>query len=534
MRNFFQFLRILRTLIKYRLDYLILSSSLLKSFKPLVYLTPWHYFPSKKLSRGERIRLALEELGPVFIKFGQTLSTRRDLLPDDIGDELAKLQDTCPPFSEKESKSIIEKNLGSSVGELFKSFDDKPLASASIAQVHTATTHNNEEIIIKVVRPGIEKLIKRDVGLLYAFASLAESHPIGKRLRPKEVIEEFEGIIYNELNMMIEAANASLLGKNFSDSDLLYVPKVHWEFCRSNILVTERIYGTPVNNIEALIENKTDLKVLAENGVIIFFTQVFDHNFFHADMHPGNIFVGKNDQYTGVDFGIMGTLSEEDQYFLAQNFLAFFNQDYKRVAQVHLESGWIPEGTNVLEFENAIRSVCEPIFQKPLNEISFAQVLLSLAKEARRFDMTIQPQLLLLYKTLFNIEGLGRTLYPNLDLWATAKPYLEKLTKDKYSIKGSLKKISDKLPELVSELPELPMLVINALKQIESGAHKQENSKKQTEAIISQLQSNLSKQRSAIFAASLVILAGILATQSMWLFAGVSSSLSFLIWLRSR
>ena len=363
---------------------------------------------------------------------------------------------------------------------------------------------------------------------------MAESHPIGKRLRPKEVIEEFEGIIYNELNMMIEAANASLLGKNFSDSDLLYVPKVHWEFCRSNILVTERIYGTPVNNIEALIENKTDLKVLAENGVIIFFTQVFDHNFFHADMHPGNIFVGKNDQYTGVDFGIMGTLSEEDQYFLAQNFLAFFNQDYKRVAQVHLESGWIPEGTNVLEFENAIRSVCEPIFQKPLNEISFAQVLLSLAKEARRFDMTIQPQLLLLYKTLFNIEGLGRTLYPNLDLWATAKPYLEKLTKDKYSIKGSLKKISDKLPELVSELPELPMLVINALKQIESGAHKQENSKKQTEAIISQLQSNLSKQRSAIFAASLVILAGILATQSMWLFAGVSSGLSFLIWLRSR
>ena len=396
----------------------------------MVYLTPWHYFPSKKLSRGERIRLALEELGPVFIKFGQTLSTRRDLLPDDIGDELAKLQDTCPPFSEKESKSIIEKNLGSSVGELFKSFDYKPLASASIAQVHIATTHNNEEIIIKVVRPGIEKLIKRDVGLLYAFASLAESHPIGKRLRPKEVIEEFEGIIYNELNMMIEAANASLLGKNFSDSDLLYVPKVHWEFCRSNILVTERIYGTPVNNIEVLIENKTDLKVLAENGVIIFFTQVFDHNFFHADMHPGNIFVGKNDQYTGVDFGIMGTLSEEDQYFLAQNFLAFFNQDYKRVAQVHLESGWIPEGTNVLEFENAIRSVCEPIFQKPLNEISFAQVLLGLAKEARRFDMTIQPQLLLLYITLFKIEGLGRTLYPNLDLWATAKPYLEKLTKD--------------------------------------------------------------------------------------------------------
>ena len=473
-----------------------------------MYLTPWHYFPSKKLARGERIRLALEELGPVFIKFGQTLSTRRDLLPDDIGDELAKLQDTCPPFPEKESKSIIEKNLGASVGDLFKSFDDKPLASASIAQVHTATTHGSEEIIIKVVRPGIEKLIKRDVSLLYAFAGLAENHPVGKRLRPKEVVEEFEGIIYNELNMMIEAANASLLGKNFNGSDLLYVPKVHWEFCRSNILVTERIYGTPVNDIETLRKNKTDLKVLAENGVIIFFTQVFDHNFFHADMHPGNIFVGKNDQYTGVDFGIMGTLSEEDQYFLAQNFLAFFN---------HLESGWIPQGTNVLEFENAIRSVCEPIFQKPLNEISFAQVLLSLAKEARRFDMTIQPQLLLLYKTLFNIEGLGRTLYPNLDLWATAKPYLEKLAKDKYSIKNSIKKISANLPELVAELPELPMLVINALKQIESGTHKKEDSKKQTDAIISQLLENSSKQRSIILASSLLILAGILVTQSMWI-----------------
>ena len=534
MKSLFRFIGILRTLIRYRLDHLILSTSFLKSLRPLIYLTPWHYFPSKKLTRGERIRLALEELGPIFIKFGQTLSTRRDLLPDDIGMELAKLQDKCPPFPAAESKLIIEKALGDKTSILFSSFDDSPLASASIAQVHTAVTQNGEEIIIKVVRPGIEKQIKRDISLLYALASLAEKHSDGKRLRPKEAVEEFEGIIYNELNMMVEAANASLLGKNFNNSDLLYVPKVHWDLCRSNILVTERIYGTPVNDIVALKKKNVDFKSLAEDGVIIFFTQVFDHNFFHADMHPGNIFVGENNQYTGVDFGIMGTLTEADQYYLAQNFMAFFNQDYKRVSQVHLESGWIPEGTNVMEFENAIRSVCEPIFEKPLSEISFGQVLLSLLKEAKRFDMEVQPQLLLLYKTLLNIEGLGRSLYPDLDLWATAKPYLEKLAKEKYSFKSSLNKFSDQLPQIVSELPEIPMLVINALKQIESGALKTENSKKQTEAIVIQLKENASKQRSSFIAISFLLVSAFLATQSVWAWAIPSSILSIIFWLRSR
>ena len=333
---------------------------------------------------------------------------------------------------------------------------------------------------------------------------------------------------------MVEAANASLLGKNFNNSDLLYVPKVHWDLCRSNILVTERIYGTPVNDIEALKKKNVDFKSLAEDGVIIFFTQVFDHNFFHADMHPGNIFVGENNQYTGVDFGIMGTLTEADQYYLAQNFMAFFNQDYKRVSQVHLESGWIPEGTNVMEFENAIRSVCEPIFDKPLSEISFGQVLLSLLKEAKRFDMEVQPQLLLLYKTLLNIEGLGRSLYPDLDLWATAKPYLEKLAKEKYSFKSTLNKFSDQLPQIVSELPEIPMLVINALKQIESGALKTENSKKQTEAIVIQLKENASKQRSSFIAISFLLVSAFLATQSVWAWAIPSSILSIIFWLRSR
>ena len=534
MKSFFRFLGISRTLVRYRLDHLILSTSLLKSLKPLVYLMPWHYFPNKKLTRGERIRLALEELGPIFIKFGQTLSTRRDLLPEDIGNELAKLQDKCPPFPARDSKAIIEKALDDSVLNLFASFEDKPLASASIAQVHSAVTHNNEEIIIKVVRPGIEKQIKRDIRLLYTFARLAEKHPDGKRLRPIEAVAEFETIIYNELNMMVEAANASLLKKNFSDSSLLYVPKVYWDYCRSNVLVTERIYGTPVSDIEALKSTNTDLKVLAENGVVIFFTQVFDHNFFHADMHPGNIFVGDNDQYIGVDFGIMGSLTEDDQYYLAQNFLAFFNQDYKKVSQVHLESGWIPEGTNVLEFENAIRSVCEPIFQKPLSEISFGQVLLSLLKEAKRFDMEVQPQLLLLYKTLLNIEGLGRTLYPELDLWATAKPYLEKLAKDKYSFKKTAQKISEQLPELVLELPQIPMLVINALKQIEKGSLNQASSKKQTEAILAQLRENSAKERATIIAIALLALGVLLATQSIWAWGVLSLVLSFLFWLKSR
>jgi ubiquinone biosynthesis protein len=312
------------------------------------------------------------------------------------------------------------------------------------------------------------------------------------------------------------------------------VPKVHWDLCRANVLVTERIYGTPISKIETLKENNVDLKVLAENGVVIFFTQVFEHNFFHADMHPGNIFVGEGEQYIGIDFGIMGSLSDEDQYYLAQNFLAFFNQDYKRVAQVHLESGWVPEGTNILEFENAIRSVCEPIFQKPLSEISFGLVLLSLFKEARRFNISIQPQLLLLDKTLLNIEGLGRTLYPDLDLWATAKPFLENLVKEKYSFKNSVKQISEQLPELLAELPQLPMLAIKALKQLEKGAEGQKIAKQQTEIIVKQLKENAAKQSAVIIAGTLIILSGIFIAQSLVLYASVSGAAGVLFWLKSR
>jgi len=531
MRNLFRFINISRVLIRYRLDSLVLSTPFLKSFKPLLYLIPWHYFPVDKYTRGERVRLALEELGPIFIKFGQTLSTRRDLLPDDIGDELAKLQDNCPAFSSEQAKQIIESSLGDSTEKLFSSFDTEPLASASIAQVHSATTHDGNEIIIKVVRPDILKQINRDVSLLYLLAKIISKHPDGRRLRPSEAVEEFEGIIINELNMMTEASNASLLRKNFSDSGLLHVPLVYWDLCRENILVTERIYGTPISDIETLKKDNIDLKKLSEDGVKIFFTQVFKHNFFHADMHPGNIFVGSDGQYIGVDFGIMGTLSDTDQHYLAENFLAFFNQDYKRVAEVHIESGWVPEGTKLLEFEAAIRSVCEPIFEKPLKDISFGQVLLSLFKEARRFDIYIQPQLLLLDKTLLNIEGLGRTLYPELDLWTTAKPFLENIVKEKYNMKSTFEKLKTKAPELLKDMPELPTLAVGALKQLKSI---DKLYAKQTKNIVNQLQDNAKKQTSAIFSGSLVILAGILAVNSLWIASIISTIIAIFFWLRSK
>lgn len=534
MRSFIRFISISRILIRYRLDNLVLSTALLKSFRPLIYLTPWHYFPSSKFSRGERIRLALEELGPIFIKFGQTLSTRRDLLPDDIGDELAKLQDKCPPFPAKDSKLIIEKSLGESADSLFSSFADEPLASASIAQVHSAITLGGEEIIIKVVRPGIKKQIKRDVRLLYAFARLAEKHPDGKRLRPQEAVAEFERIIYKELNMMTEAANASLLRKNFSDSNLLYVPKVHWDLCRSNILVTERIYGTPISNVDALKKNKTDLKMLAENGVVIFFTQVFEHNFFHADMHPGNIFVSDTGQYIGVDFGIMGVLSEDDKDFLADIFLAFFNQDYQKVAQVYIDSGWVGLHTDEKAFEAAVKKICDPMFDKPLGDISFGQVLLDLIQEAKNFDIKVQPQLLLLDKTLLNIEGLGRQLYPQLDLWSTAKPFLEDLMKERYSVKNTFEKLKEEAPQLLKDIPELPALTINALKQL--GKMKDINKlySQQTEQIVTQLSNNANRQTAAIFSGSLLILSGVFAVNNAWFSSGISALAAVLFWIKSR
>ena len=533
MRSLLRLFGIFGVIIRYRLDTLILSTPLLKSFKPLLYLIPWYYFPIKKYTRAQRIRLALERLGPVFIKFGQTLSTRRDLLADDIGAELAKLQDSCPPFEVSKAKQVIEKSAGKSIEKLFASFENKPLASASIAQVHCAVTHSGDKVVVKVVRPGIKKQIERDIKVMYMLAKLVNKHHDGKRLRPLELTKEFENIIFKELNMMTEAANASLLRKNFHDSNMLYVPKIYWELTNPNVLVLERIYGVSVTDIDTLKSNNIDFKRLAENGVKIFFTQVFKDNFFHADMHPGNIFVAKDGKYVGVDFGIMGSLSEADQYYLAENFLAFFSQDYKRVAKAHLDSGWIAEDTNVLEFEAAIRSVCEPIFEKPLGEISFGLMLLSLFKEAKRFNIYIQPQLLLLDKTLLNIEGLGRILYPQLNLWETAKPFLEDLVAEKYSFKKYFKKLKYEAPQILKELPQLPILIINALKQIDN--HKNDNNfyKKQINIINKQLQKNSYNQTLITISAACIILSGILATQHLFLPTAISASLALILWFKT-
>ncbi len=534
MHSLVRFISISRVLMRYRLDSLVLSTPLLKSFKPLLYLIPWHYFPVKRYTRGERIRLALEELGPIFIKFGQTLSTRRDLLPDDIGNELAKLQDSCPAFDSNDAKQIIKKSLGKDTNKLFKKFDDKPLASASIAQVHSAVTHNGDAVVVKVVRPEIDKTIKRDIKLMYALAKLIGKHPISKKIRPSEIVAEFESIILNELNMLSEAENASKLRKNFQHSNLLYVPKVHWDLCSKNILTTERIYGTPVGDIEKLKADGVNLKKLAEDGVIIFFTQVFKHNFFHADMHPGNIFVGSQSNYIGVDFGIMGTLTEADKEFIADIFLAFFNQDYRGVAKTYIDSGWASANTDVVAFEQAIGKICEPMFEKPLGEISFGQVLLELIQEAKNFDITVQPQLLLLDKTLLNIEGLGRQLYPQLDLWATAKPFLENLVKEKYNMKNTFEKLKKQAPELLKEIPELPRLVVNALKKIDQIKNIENLYNKQTDAIVDQLRDNASKQTSAIFSGALAILAGVFAANSLWIASAVSVVIALVFWIKSR
>ncbi len=534
MQSLFRFLKISHVLIRYRLDALVLSTPLLKSFKPLLYLTPWYYFPIKKHSRGQRIRLALEALGPIYIKFGQTLSTRPDLLPEDISLELKKLQDSCPAFSTQKAKRLIEESLGGKIEQFFKTFDDQPLASASIAQAHTATTLAGEEVVVKVVRPEIEQLIARDIKLMYALAKIFNKHPLANKIRPIEVVEEFEAIIVNELDMRIEAAHCDKIRQNFEHSDLLYIPKVYHHLSQVNVLTTERIYGTPVGEIDTLKANNIDMKRLAEEGVIIFFTQVFKHNFFHADMHPGNIFVSDTGQYIGVDFGIMGSLSEEDKDFLADIFLAFFNQDYQKVAKVYIDSGWVGMHTNEKAFEAAVEKICSPMFEKPLGDISFGQVLLDLIQEAKNFDIKVQPQLLLLDKTLLNIEGLGRQLYPQLDLWSTAKPFLEDLMKERYSVKNTFEKLKEEAPQLLKDIPELPALTINALKQLNKMKDINKLYSQQTEQIVTQLQSNANQQTAAIFSGSLLILSGVFAINTLWLASGVSALVALVFWIKSR
>lgn len=451
---------------RHGLDEVILATHLLRPVRFLQYLSPWRWFRREKQARGVRIRRSLEDLGPIFVKFGQILSTRRDLLPDDIALELAQLQDNVPPFPGEQARAIIERDLGRPVGELFARFDERPLASASIAQVHTATLHDGREVVVKVVRPNILSTIRRDLDLLYTLADLATRFwADGKRLRPREVVAEFEKTLLDELDLMREAASASMLRRNFATSDLLYVPEIHWPMTHRNVMVMERIHGIPVSDIDALRAQGVDLKTLAEHGVDIFFTQVFRDNFFHADMHPGNIFVEPGGRYIAVDFGIMGTLSHDDQHYLAGNFLAFFQRDYRKVAELHVESGWVPEGTRVEEFEAAIRTVCEPIFERPLKDISFGYLLLRLFQTARRFNMEIQPQLVLLQKTLLNIEGLGRQLYPDLDLWKTAKPYLERWMSEQIGVRAIWRAARRNAPEWSEKLPEIPGLLHQWLTQ---------------------------------------------------------------------
>ncbi len=483
-----------RVLVKYGLDEVITATHMLRPLRFLFYLFPRRRDSSAPL--GERIRLALEELGPIFVKFGQAVSTRRDLIPPAVADELAKLQDAVPPFPASEAVAMIEAAYGQPVDEVFERFDREPLAAASIAQVHTAKLRAGDEVIVKVLRPGVEQLIERDLDVMRKIAALTDRYwPGANRVKPRELVAEYEQTIFDELDLMREAANTAQLKRNFEGSDQLYVPKIYWDYCRPEVLVQERIYGTPISDMETLLAAGTNIKKLAENGVEIFFTQVFKHNFFHADMHPGNIFViiddPQNPKYAAVDFGIVGTLNPEDQRYLAENFLAFFNRDYHRIAKLHLDSGWVPAGARIDQLESAVRTVCEPIFNKPLSEISFAQVLMRLFRVAQRFNVEVQPQLILLHKTLFNIEGLGRELYPELDLWATAHPVLKQWMADRVGPQAIVEDLRDNLPQLRDALRELP----DAIRILAERASKGGDEESQMEAEYRQLREELGRQR---------------------------------------
>ncbi len=421
--------------------------------------------------RAVRLRRALETLGPIFVKFGQVLSTRRDLLPSDIADELAKLQDRVPPFPSAQALAEVERSLGKSIAEVFSDFSRDPVASASIAQVHLAVLHDGREVAVKVLRPGVEAAVAKDLALLETAAGLIELLWVdGRRLKPREVVAEFSRHLEDELDLMREAANASQLRRNFADSTLLLVPEIYWDWCSQRVMVMERMHGTPVSQTATLRAKGIDIPRLARAGVEIFFTQVFRDGFFHADMHPGNIFVADDGRYVALDFGIMGALTETDKNYLAQNFIAFFNRDYRRVAQAHLDAGWVPEETRVDEFEAAIRAVCEPIFARPLKEIYFGKLLLRLFQTSRRFNVAVQPQLVMLQKTLLNIEGLGRELDPELDLWQTAKPYLERWMSEQIGWRGLLKALRHEAPYWATTLPQLPRLLHRAVAEDRLGA----------------------------------------------------------------
>ena len=462
--QFLRFLTILSVSLRFGLDEFALQHGGLRFLRgPMRAFFFWR--PLKR-PRGERLRLALENLGPIFVKFGQVLSTRRDLMPPDIADELARLQDRVPPFPPEQVQQSLRRAYADRVDEVFAEFDPVAVASASVAQVHFATLRDGKEVAVKVLRPGIEKTIDHDVGLLMSAAAMVERlSPDGKRLKPREVVGEFRKHVDEELDLMREAANASQLRRNFPDSPLLAVPEVYWDYCATEVMVMQRMSGTPISQVAQLRSQGIDIKRLATAGVEIFFTQVFRDGFFHADMHPGNILVAPDGRYVALDFGIMGTLDDVDKNYLAQNFLAFFRRDYRRVAQAHIDAGWVPADTRVDEFESAIRAVCEPIFDRPLKDISFGKLLLRLFQTSRQFNVQIQPQLVLLQKTLLNIEGLGRELDPDLDLWQTAKPYLERWMSEQIGLQGLVANLRQEAPYWASLLPQLPRLLHSYLSE---------------------------------------------------------------------
>ncbi len=473
IRHSLRLVSIVLTLTRYRLDDLLADIPVFRIARTARLVT-WGRKPVAELDRGTRIRLALQDLGPIYVKFGQILSTRRDLLPPDIADELAGLQDAVAPFPSDQARAIIEQQLGKPVSELFAEFEDQPLASASIAQVHGARLNSGESVVVKVVRPGIDEQIQRDLTLLKSLGALVRRfHPEGDRIRPDDIVREFGRVIHNELDMQAEAANASLIRRNFENSNELYIPAIYWQLTASRVMVMERVSGIPVRDIPELKRRGVDLEVLARRGVRLFYTQVFRDNLFHADMHPGNILVDASNPadptLIALDFGIVGSLLPNDLYYIGENFLAIFNREYRRVAELHVEAGWVPPDTRIDELEAATRTVCEPAFTRPLEEVSFAETVISLFQVARRFKLTLQPQLIMLQKTLLNIEGMGRDLYPRLNIWEVAKPELEGIYRERYGLPRTAEKIGRQLPGLLARSPEVPHLVFEALKLASTG-----------------------------------------------------------------
>lgn len=484
LRSIKRLYAIFNIVIFYGLDEYLPKSGLFRCLRYAAYLHPAHYRRNQEaLSRGAKLRLSLQELGPIFVKLGQTLSTRPDLIPADIAAELNLLQDRVPPFAGNVARQMVEQSLGQPISDIFAQFDDEALASASVAQVHGAVLKSGEQVVVKVLRPNVEQQVANDIALMYALARLAEKSREARRLRPLEVVREFENTMHNELDLMNEAASVSQVKANFAGSPILHVPQVYWPYCREKVMVQERVFYLNISDMAAMEAAGVNKKALAERGVEIFFTQVFRDSFFHADMHPGNIFVDiqdpENPKYCAIDFGIMGSLTPEDQHYLAENFLAFFNRDYRRVAELHVESGWVPADTRVTDFEAAIRKVSEPIFGKPIKDISFGAFLFSLFQTARRFDMHIQPQLVLLQKTFFNVEGLGRRLYPDLDLWTTAKPVLEDWMKKQIGPKAALKRLRTQAHEYMDILPKMPVLAYRLMQQQLHHEHQAVQTKRQ-------------------------------------------------------